>query len=592
MADEAFGQATLTPATANGKPTSEAPPKKIDPLPMRVHGMAWRYLLGYRGIEIGASCHNSFQIPETTFVDYCDEAEDNEWHAVDEGLAGERHRVDVVAEADDLPFADSSQDFVLTSHVIEHLPNAVKAVGEWARVVRPGGILFIVIPHIEGWASHPSDKGKAPTPLEHFQEDFDNNCTVETHPTEEGVEKRGHLHRWEYDGFKKFIKHFFSGVLEHIDGEEIDQKCNAGHTHVLRVVKPTEDGSPRVDLLPTRKRFWVNWPDTTGCCLYRAGLPMLHLAQEMSEQGIDLNSGGNVGGVPMDASHDAYFFQRSSPPDILNYLHWIKKSKRLLVWDMDDNFFEIPQWSPAHRTVRDDGSLRTLPACLDLVDFITVSNESLKRQLLERLEELEGKIHVLPNLVDHTRYQMVPPRPDRRTRIMWTGSSFHGADLELLVPVIERIVAETDWEFIFVGAMTQKVRHLPPDRVWSIGGADIRYYPNLLCELSPDVALIPITGSRFDECKSAIKWMECSLAGAAVVATDFGPYREAIEHGRTGILIENDTDAWMDGIRTALDNRATLNAEARETVIAEHSWVSPARNLWRDFYVKVADAIQ
>ena len=582
---------SLAPAIAANGTAETPPPSKPTPLPARPHGMAWRYLLGHRGVEIGASLHNSHFIPHTVFVDYCDESEDNEWHAADDLLAGQRHPVDVVSEADDLPFEDSSQDFVLTSHVIEHLPNAVKAIAEWVRVVRPGGILFLVIPHIEGWASHPSDKGKSPTTIEHFQEDLDNDCTVETHPPEEGAEPRGHLHRWEYVGFKRFIKHFFPDTLKHIDGEEVDQKCAAGHTHVLRVTKPTADGSPRVDLPRTRKRIWVNWPDTTGCCLYRAGLPLLHLAHELSEEGIDVNAGGNVGGVPLDASHDAYFLQRAAPPDTLIHVHWIKKSKRLIVWDLDDDFFDVPKWSPAYKTVRADGSLKTLPVCLDQADFITVSNETLKSRLLERAEELEGKITVLPNLVDHTKYEIVAPRPGRRTRIMWTGSGFHEADLEILVPVIERIVEETDWEFLFVGAMTQKVRHLPPDRVSQIAGSDIRYYPRLLCELAPDVALIPITGSRFDECKSAIKWMECSLAGAACVATDFGPYREAIQHGKTGLLVDNDTDDWFEGIKRALDEREALNAAAREDVIANHSWTSPGRDLWKSFFKMVASGI-
>lgn len=558
--------------------------------PIRPHGLAFRYLLGHRGIEIGPSAHNPYGIPGTIFVDYCAESEDNEWHTADERLAGRRHHVDVVAEADALPFDDSSYDFVLNSHVIEHLPCATRAISEWVRVVRPGGLLFLVIPHIEGWASHPSDKGKSPTPLEHFQEDLDNDCTVDTHPKEEGVEPRGHLHRWTYDGFKQFVKHFFPDTLKHIDGEAVDHKAGAGHTHVLRVVK--EAYVPALDILPTRKRWWVNWPDTTGCTLYRAGFPLLHLAPELAEEGIDLNSGGKLGGSPLDASHDVYYFQRASSPDVLIRLQWVKQSKRLIVWDLDDDFFDVPEWSPAYKAIRADGSLETLPVCLDLADYITVSNATLAQRLVERMDFLEGKIHVLPNLVDHTKYQIVQPRFGRPTRIMWTGSGFHEADLQMLVPVIERIVEETDWEFMFVGAMTQKVRHLPPDRVWQIAGADIRYYPRMLCEVAPDVALIPITGSRFDECKSAIKWMECSLAGAACVASDFGPYKEAIEHGRTGVLVDNSPEAWFEGIKTALDSQWQLNEAARKEVIAHHSWQSPARDTWKNFFRMISESIK
>jgi SAM-dependent methyltransferase len=46
-----------------------------------------------------------------------------------------------------LPFADSSQDAVYSSHCLEHIADHRHAIGEWFRVVRPGGFLVIVVPH-------------------------------------------------------------------------------------------------------------------------------------------------------------------------------------------------------------------------------------------------------------------------------------------------------------------------------------------------------------------------------------------------------------------------------------------------------------
>ena len=46
-----------------------------------------------------------------------------------------------------LPFADESQDFVFSSHCLEHIAKACDAITEWFRVIKPGGYLVLYLPH-------------------------------------------------------------------------------------------------------------------------------------------------------------------------------------------------------------------------------------------------------------------------------------------------------------------------------------------------------------------------------------------------------------------------------------------------------------
>ena len=56
---------------------------------------------------------------------------------------------DVLAEADKLPmFDDDSVDEIYASHVLEHLPYESKALEEWLRVLKPGGMLTVAVPNI------------------------------------------------------------------------------------------------------------------------------------------------------------------------------------------------------------------------------------------------------------------------------------------------------------------------------------------------------------------------------------------------------------------------------------------------------------
>jgi len=46
-----------------------------------------------------------------------------------------------------LPFRDESQDYVFSSHVLEHIPDHRWNLRDWYRVVKPGGHIVIIVPH-------------------------------------------------------------------------------------------------------------------------------------------------------------------------------------------------------------------------------------------------------------------------------------------------------------------------------------------------------------------------------------------------------------------------------------------------------------
>lgn len=54
------------------------------------------------------------------------------------------HKVDLM----DLPFADNSFDFFICSHVLEHVPDDLKAIQELHRITRPGGRGILMAPII------------------------------------------------------------------------------------------------------------------------------------------------------------------------------------------------------------------------------------------------------------------------------------------------------------------------------------------------------------------------------------------------------------------------------------------------------------
>lgn len=49
-------------------------------------------------------------------------------------------------DATALTFPDNSFDRLIATHVLEHLPNPVNVLREWNRVIRPNGVISIVLP--------------------------------------------------------------------------------------------------------------------------------------------------------------------------------------------------------------------------------------------------------------------------------------------------------------------------------------------------------------------------------------------------------------------------------------------------------------
>ena len=71
-------------------------------------------------------------------------------------------------------FPEACQDFVIASHVLEHLANPLAMLEEIHRVLRPGGLLVVLIPD-----RHKTfDRHRSPTPLTHLIEEYRGDVRV------------------------------------------------------------------------------------------------------------------------------------------------------------------------------------------------------------------------------------------------------------------------------------------------------------------------------------------------------------------------------------------------------------------------------
>jgi 2-polyprenyl-3-methyl-5-hydroxy-6-metoxy-1,4-benzoquinol methylase len=73
-------------------------------------------------------------------------------------VADRAGEVDILGDLQDMPaVASGSVDTVLCTQVLEHLPRPWQAMAEFARVLRPGGVLVLSTPHLSAVHEAPHD---------------------------------------------------------------------------------------------------------------------------------------------------------------------------------------------------------------------------------------------------------------------------------------------------------------------------------------------------------------------------------------------------------------------------------------------------
>ena len=190
--------------------------------------MAYQLCRG-KGLEIGA-LHKPFDLDAC--VIYADRLNTSKLRKAYKGdaSADSIQQIDVVCSDNRYDFFDDNAlDFVISSHVLEHTPNPGIALQEWNRIVRPGGIIYFVIP--DKRFTH--DKNRRITDVSTLLQKYQEHTTVasyeeyydalvnavggENTPVERvkkafEIQDSIHVHTFTADSAKEFIQMFAPAI--------------------------------------------------------------------------------------------------------------------------------------------------------------------------------------------------------------------------------------------------------------------------------------------------------------------------------------------------------------------------------------------
>lgn len=196
-----------------------------------------RHLRG-RGLEIGA-LRNPLPVPNAAEVLYSDLLTAEQLAALYPGS----RPPDILSDSESFPTIESnSLDFVIANHVIEHLTDPIRALREWHRILREGGLLYLAVPDKRFTFDHKRRR----TTREHLLEDHASQL-----PPHE--RNRAHLLDWaeHVEGLAPGSEAFERWVGEQLGGDY------AVHNHVW-VAQDILDLLRHLDDVPFALVRWKN----------------------------------------------------------------------------------------------------------------------------------------------------------------------------------------------------------------------------------------------------------------------------------------------------------------------------------------------
>jgi glycosyltransferase involved in cell wall biosynthesis len=333
-----------------------------------------------------------------------------------------------------------------------------------------------------------------------------------------------------------------------------------------------------IDCINTSKKFLYSWiRPTSGCDFHRIVCPFRWLGEEEEFINYDIDLSVN------DPIHEYnyYLTHGSSPislfPDIANW----KRKGGTWILSLDDDYYNVPDWSPA---CLNQQQLDTYYLNVEFADLIISSTPHLTKQI--------GKENITltaPNLTQVDDYLTNSPAPvgDGPLRILWSGSTTHSGDLEIIEDAISEVLKKWTWpkvEFIFVGYCPNKLikKHLYKG-VHFENGVGLGLYPQVLHKIKPHITLAPLADITFNHSKSAIRIQEGWALASAVVSSPVGEY-DLIRNSVDGLKAKTKEE-WVDCLNSLISNRELreyVATNGRKRVAEEYSWENPAcREPWR-----------
>lgn len=260
----------------------------------------------------------------------------------------------------------------------------------------------------------------------------------------------------------------------------------------------------------------------------------------------------------------AVVVQRQSNPNFPAMLKEMRAQGIITLYDVDDDLFSLPITDEKRKA----DYLAGVRACMEAVDCVVCSTRHLEEAVREEVPAVRATVTV-ENGVDLQDGNWEPHRLARvrqktrpqvdRVEIGWYGHMLHASDAPLVGPVLAAILAKHPNAYLhLVGQvgpdqLSVDLSHLGDRVIYDNRWHDITELPEIIRHF--DIGLAVQADTRYNRCRSNLKWQEMAALDIPVVASAMPAYASTLTHGADGFLCSNQQE-WYDALDALVSDRA------------------------------------
>lgn len=288
-----------------------------------------------------------------------------------------------------------------------------------------------------------------------------------------------------------------------------------------------------------------------GTSFYRALGPFIHLEKHGKIELID----GSVPGYEFSWANlmkcDILFFQRPVGRDHLTIIQMAKRMKKPVWCDWDDDYTNIPESNPRHEEYHIEGRQYLVEDCIREADVVTVSTEAIRESYLK----FNKNIVVIPNAYDETLFAPPVRRSPEKVVLCRFGDTHKTNFDHYKEDILNCFFDYPEYTWIMMGLSTPEWLtnnpDVPNERLKLYQFEEIFAYFDYLMEIHPEIVIAPLEDNQFNRSRSNNIWIEGTLAGAVVVATELPEFK------RDGVI-----KAPIGDFKAGFDFAVSCNQEA------------------------------
>ena len=301
---------------------------------------------------------------------------------------------------------------------------------------------------------------------------------------------------------------------------------------------------------------------------------VLQFIPHFRQAGVDCDveewPGGMIARISMArraAAYDIVFLQKRLPPKLL--ANRLRKYARSLVFEFDD---VVTLKKTDEGLVRESSTReRRFRRIVRCADAVVTTNDHLG-ELARRASDDPGKVHVLPSVIDLSRWpSRTPPGPKERVTVGWMGTPPNLPSVGILHAPLVRLCRR--YEQLEVKVVCEEPLALEDVRL-----VNQPYTPGREAEDvgTFDIAVAPLVEDPWTRGKVSTKVLAYFAAGLPVGASNVGANRLYLRDGENGFLA-GTLGEWEDRLSRLLEDpalRLEVGRRARESAERDFSIAS------------------